>query len=214
MTGLGEEHGPMTNDPRPLFARAVALGGTVVGSVRPDQLQGRTPCQEFDVATLLDHLVMVVERTAAIGRGEPAMSVQPATRTEGWAGAWQVAAADNLAAWADEAALDRKVTLPWTEMTGADVLRTYTSEVTVHTWDLARATGQRPEWDDAVVAEALAAMQRELPAEGRKEAIEAAFTHLPPGTPVSYPFAEAVAVPAGAPLIDRLVAWTGRRPTA
>ncbi|HZQ57639.1 MAG TPA: TIGR03086 family metal-binding protein [Acidimicrobiales bacterium] len=204
----------MTSDPRPLFARAVALGADVVATVRPDQLHGPTPCDAFDVAALLDHLVMVVQRTAAIGRGEPAMSVQPEARTGGWAEAYRAAAADNLSAWADDASLDRKVTLPWTEMTGADTLRTYTSEVTVHTWDLAHATGQRPAWDDTVVAEALAAMQHELPAEGRREMLEESLRHLPPGTPASFPFAEAVAVPADAPLIEQLVAWTGRDPRA
>ena len=200
-----------TPDPRPAYARAVALGGDVVRAVRPDQLHAPTPCTEFDVAALLDHLVMVVERTAAIGRGEPAMSVQPVARTEGWADAWRSAAHGNQAAWPDEA-LDRKVTLPWASMPGAAVLRMYTSEVTVHTWDLAVATGQRPAWDDEVVGASLEAMRRELPVEGRREMIEEALKNLPPGTPSAFPFAEAVAVPEDAPLIDRLVAWTGRDP--
>jgi uncharacterized protein (TIGR03086 family) len=175
-------------------------------------LQSPTPCSEYDVATLLDHLVMVAERTAAIGRGDPAMSVQPGHREAGWAEAWQAAARDNEAAWADDGALDRRVTLPWTEMTGAEVLQMYTSEVTVHTWDVATATGQHPRWDDEVVATALAAMERDLPAEGRKQMIEEAMRHMPPGVPASFPFAEAVPATSDAPLIDRLVAWTGRDP--
>jgi len=215
MAGFGRDHPTMTDssDPRPVYARAVALGGDVIRGVQPGQLRDATPCSEFDVATLLDHLVMVLERTAAVGRGDPAMSVQPVARTAGWADAWQAAAHANQAAWSDDA-LDRKVELPWTSMPGADVLRMYTSEVTVHTWDLATATGQRPAWDDEVLAVSLATMQRELPAEGRKEMIEEAMKHMPPGTPATFPFAEAVAVPPGAPPIDRLVAWTGRDPRA
>jgi uncharacterized protein (TIGR03086 family) len=199
-------------DPRPLFFRALATGGDVVAAVRPEQLESPTPCSEFDVATLLDHLVMVAERTAAMGRGEPPMAVQPAHRDSGWADAWRAAVDDNEAAWAGDAALDRKVTLPWTEMTGAEVLQMYTSEVTVHTWDVAAATGQRPAWDDAVLATALSAMERDLPAVGRKEMIEQAMKNLPPGMPATFPFAEAIDTPQGAPLIDRLVAWTGRNP--
>ena len=203
-----------TPDPRPAYARAVALGGEVIRGVQPGQLHDATPCTEFDVAVLLDHLVMVLERTAAIGRGDPAMSVQPVARTEGWADAWQAAARANQAAWSDDAALDRTVDLPWTSMPGADVLRMYTSEVTVHTWDLATATGQRPAWDDEVVGVAFGAMQEQLPAEGRRQMIEEAMKHMPPGTPAVFPFGEAVPVPAGASSIDRLVAWTGRDPAA
>jgi uncharacterized protein (TIGR03086 family) len=198
-------------DPRPAYARAVALGGEVIAGVRPDQLRAPTPCSEFDVATLLDHLVLVLERTAAMGRGDDAMAVQPAGRTEGWADAWQQAAHANQAAWSDEA-LDRKVTLPWTSMSGAEVLQMYTSEVTVHTWDLATATGQHPRWDDAVVGTALDAMRRDLPVEGRREMIEEAMRNMPPGTPRVFPFADAVPVPEDAPLIDRLAGWTGRDP--
>jgi len=201
-------------DPRPVFARAVAIGGDVIAGVKPDQLHGPTPCTEFDVSVLLDHLVMVLERTAAIGRGEPAMSVQPVARTDGWADAWRAAAHATRDAWSDEATLDRKVELPWTTMPGADLLRLYTSEVTVHTWDLATATGQRPVWDDEVVGVAFAAMQQQLPAEGRKAVIEEAMKHLPPGTPIVFPFADAVEVPASSPPIDRLVGWTGRVPAA
>jgi uncharacterized protein (TIGR03086 family) len=203
-----------SSDPRPVFARAVALGGSVIGGVKPDQLHGATPCTEFDVSVLLDHLVMVLERTAAIGRGDNAMSVQPVTRTEGWADAWRAAAHANQDAWSDDATLDRKVELPWTSMPGADLLRMYTSEVNVHTWDLATATGQRPAWDDEVVGVAFAAMQEQLPAEGRKAMIEEAMKHMPPGTPMVFPFAEAVEVPASASPIDRLAAWTGRDPAA
>ncbi len=200
-------------DPRPLYARAVALAGATIRGVRPDQVHAPTPCTQMDVAALLDHLVLVLERTAAIGRGEPAMSVTPVARTEGWADAWQAAAHANQAAWGDEA-LDRKVTLPWTSMSGAEVLQMYTSEVTVHTWDLATATGQSPAWDDEVVATSLDAMRRDLPVEGRTAMIEEALKHLPPGAPATFPFGEAVPVADSAPLIDRLVGWTGRHPDA
>jgi uncharacterized protein (TIGR03086 family) len=199
-----------TIDPRPTFRQAVATAGPIIGGVRPQQLDGPTPCTEFTVAQLLDHLLMVLNRVTVIGR-EGSSTVSAKTHTD-WAGDWDVAARDCENAWADDAALARTVKLPWTEMSGADALRIYVSEVTVHTWDLATATGQRANWDPRVVAIALAAMRRELPAEGRQAAIEEAMKHVPAGTPVSLPFAEAVPVPEGAPLIDQLVGLTGRQP--
>jgi hypothetical protein len=95
---------------------------------------------------------------------------------------------------------------------GAQALEIYLAEITVHTWDLATATGQRPVWDAEVVDIGLGAMQRDLPAEGRTASYEEAFQHMPAGTPTDPPFAEAVDLPDDASAIEQLVAWTGRRP--
>ena len=91
------------------------------------------------------------------------------------------------------------------------VLTSHFSELTVHTWDLATATGQRPDWDDAVVAAAFDGARRILPADNRRalyEQISAARGF----DEVAVPFAEAVPISDDAPAIDRLVAWNGRDP--
>ncbi len=62
--------------------------------------------------------------------------------------------------------------LPWIGGSGADVLASYFSELTVHTWDLATATGQQPDWDDTVVTAALEVARRMLPAENRRALYE------------------------------------------
>lgn len=67
----------------------------------------------------------------------------------------------------------------------------------LHTWDLAKATGQSPAWDDDVLAAPLAAMQRAVPREPRGGQV---------------PFGPVVDVPEDAPAIDRLVGWYGRKP--
>jgi hypothetical protein len=100
--------------------------------------------------------------------------------------------------------------LPWIQGSGAEVLTSYLSELTVHTWDLAVATGQQPEWDDAVVTAALEARPI-LPAENRRALFEQISAAMGVAE-VAIPFGEAVAVPADAPAIDRLVAWNGRDP--
>ena len=53
--------------------------------------------------------------------------------------------------------LNRPMALPWTQGTGADVLTSYFSELTVNTWDLATATGQQLRWEDTVLTPALEA---------------------------------------------------------
>ncbi len=116
-------------------------------------------------------------------------------------------------AWTDAAALDRTVALPWATASGAGMLANYTSELTVHTWDLATATGQHPQWDEEVVAVGFGAISRGLPAGGRRARFDEIVADVPPELrPTSPPFGEAVVVPADASPIDQLVAWTGRQP--
>jgi uncharacterized protein (TIGR03086 family) len=202
-------------DPRPLFSAATTTGTEMIAAVRSDQLANATPCPEFDVRSLLGHLVDVLHRVAAMGRGDDPAS----TRTEvadaadnAWTATWRVAAGDANAAWADDAALERTIVLPWATDTGGVALLGYVSEITVHTWDLAQATGRRPEFNDAAVAGAYELMRSWLPGEGRAEVFEEVRKKMGSGARADNAFAEVVPVPDDAPLIDRLVAWTGRRP--
>lgn len=203
-------------DPRPAFATAVAIGRQVLAGVRPDQLGDPTPCTAYDVRTLAGHLVAVLQRVAVVGGGgDPFTSPEFVTGVadDGWVAAYDRFAAEIERVWSDDAVLGRLCTLPWAQLPGFVTLSIYVNEVTVHTWDLATATGQRPAWDEAVLELAFAAMQQGLPAEGRKESFAAAKAHIPDEHRTEGdPFDEAVAVTDGAPLIDRLVAWNGRRP--
>ncbi len=203
-------------DPRPLFLAATKTGTEVVAAVRPDQLANPSPCPEFDVRGLLGHLVGVLERVTAMGRGDDAMSVAttaPAVADDAWTSAWRTAAAAANAAWADDATLTRTIVLPWATDTGAVALLGYANEITVHTWDVARATGQQPEWNDQTIGKALELMRVWLPGEGRAEIFAAVREKMgPDASRQPDAFAAVVPVPADAPLIDQLVAWNGRRP--
>ncbi len=68
-------------------------------------------------------------------------------------------------------------------------------EFVVHGWDLARATGQEPEWDDEVLS--FVYRELEMTAEqGREMGV----------------YANRVAVPDTASLLDKLLGMTGRDP--
>jgi uncharacterized protein (TIGR03086 family) len=202
-------------DPRAVFARAHATAAGVVAGVRPEQLDDPTPCDEFDVRTLLGHLLAVSERVRNVGRGESPFSVGETVEVadDGWADAWSTVGDEIADAWTDDATLERIVELPWATLPGSATLIMWSSELSVHTWDLATATGQAVDWDDTVLAPSFAAIQEGLPAEGRIEAFEAVRANMPEGQEdFRYPFKAAVDVPDDAPLIDRLVAWNGRDP--
>jgi len=209
--------GPLAaDDPRLVFAHAVATAGAVIARTAPDQLDLTTPCDQFDVRTLLGHLVAVLGRVTVLGRGEPAMSapqIVTGVADDHWSNAWRSAAHGVQSVWQDDALLEGTYVLPWATKTGPELLLTYASEVSVHTWDLARATGQEVTWHEPTLAAAYENMVEALPGEGRVAAFAAFRAKMPPPMrDAPAPFDEVVQVAADAPMIDRLVAWNGRRP--
>ena len=211
MTDFSTAPAHATVDPRPILDRAIATTGSVIAGVRPDQFAAATPCPDMDVRTMLGHLVGVLDRMAALANGDdPFAVVETHSSDDGWVEVWAAAGQRTAAAWRDDALLERPMALPWIQGSGAEVLTSYFSELTVHTWDLAVATGQQPDWDDVVVTAALEARPI-LPAENRRALFEQISAAMGLAE-VALPFAEAVPVPADAPAIDRLVAWNGRDP--
>ena len=65
-TEMDAEH-----DPRETFRQALDQAGAAVAGMKPEQLGDRTPCSEFDVATLANHLIGAVLRAGSIARGVP-----------------------------------------------------------------------------------------------------------------------------------------------
>jgi uncharacterized protein (TIGR03086 family) len=198
-----------------VLAAAVRTGGSVIADVRPDQMELPTPCPDFDVRDMIAHLVGVLDRVATIGRFGNVMAMPDRAEVvadDEWVARWTSAAHAVQEVWADDSLLDTEVQLPWTTMTGRAALAIYTNELTVHTWDLARATDQTPDWDPAAVETSMQAIRSELPDAERAAQWAEVAAQLPPGVPFDPPFADAVEVPADADPVDRLVAWNGRRP--
>lgn len=202
--------GLSSDDPRSVFGRATATATATVANVGDDQLVAPTPCSEMDVAALLAHLLGVLHRVAALGRGEDPFAVEEEAVASDRLGQWTAAAHEVQEAWSDPGVLERPMALPWQQGTGGDILLGYVGELVVHTWDLAVATGQHPAWDDDVLDAALATGSN-LPAEGRLAMFERISAEMGLDE-TAVPFAEAVPVPEGADAIDRLVAWNGRDP--
>ena len=203
-------------DPRPTFARSVALASVTVAAVRPEQMANPTPCGTFDVRQLLGHMLAVLDRVAVVGRNNENPFARPEEfePADGdWVGAWHQLEQEAQAAWIDPVALTRPTMLPWAAESGALALRTYVAELSTHTWDLAQATSQQPAWDDDVLTMSLDVMREILPASGRREMFDAIRATMPEemrGRPD--PYEAAVPVDANAALVDQLVAHVGRHP--
>ena len=191
---------PALADPRNGLLKAVDLAGDVLAAVRPEQYDSTTPCPDYSVRQLSNHLVSVLRRVAVIGAGGQFFSVPHFAEdvADGaWAEAWAAGTKELRSVWTDPAVLGREIGLPWGPVPGAVAAVIYTNEFVLHTWDLAKATGQSPEWDETVLAGPLAAMHRAVPREPRGGQV---------------PFGPVVDVPEDAPAIDRLVGWYGRTP--
>lgn len=71
----------ITTDRRSALFQAYQLAADVVAGVGEDQVGQPTPCPEYNVAVLVDHIVGAGHRVVALGRGEPRRRRVPARGT-------------------------------------------------------------------------------------------------------------------------------------
>jgi uncharacterized protein (TIGR03086 family) len=194
----------VTSSVAPL-ARALDQAGAVIAGVRPDQATLPTPCRSWDVRHLVNHVVDEVRRFAEIASGGTrgpsegwVIGADPVR--DGWAGAYQAAAESLRAAWRQPGALDRVHRLPGGELPATWALGQQLTELVIHAWDIAKATGQSTDLDPELGRLALDWGQANLVAEFRGD--EADGYHVGPE----------IRVPADAPLYDRIAAFGGRDP--
>lgn len=193
---IGPDAAPMTDDPRPRYAAALAHVHGLMAGATATELDAPTPCAEFDVRALLGHLVTTVERVRLLGEGADPYSVPSVvTGLDDPAAAYAESGRKAVALWADDAVLDRELTVPWGTVPGRAALWGYLNETLVHGWDLAVATGQDPEADPDLVTTVLDAAPVLLPAEPRGGRV---------------PFAAPVEPRPGAGPTERLANWCGR----
>jgi uncharacterized protein (TIGR03083 family) len=162
-----------TSDRIERHRRACAGFSRVADEVADDEWNRPTPCSEWDARALVEHVIgfheMLVLRPMGVRAHRPPTG--PAAR-------WR-ATSDALFA-----ALTEPV----------DVLGALTTDVLVHSWDLARAVDREPQLDEELCRSALDALtDRDLPRD-------------------SGMFSAAVPVPDGTDVATRLVARYGRDP--
>ncbi|WP_406862411.1 TIGR03086 family metal-binding protein [Streptomyces sp. HUAS MG47] len=175
-------------------ARAVPVLRGIAGDEQ--LLTVRTPCAEYDVRALVNHLFQVVVQFQALAAKRDAdFSAEPDYVGEGadWADRFEAETRRLVAAWGApgaEEGTSGAMGLP-ARTVGAMALL----DLTVHAWDLARATGMAfepaPEAVEGLVpvVEKLAPMAREMKV-----------------------FGEAVEVGESATDFERMLAMTGRLP--
>lgn len=180
------------------YQRALLATGHIVAGVRPEQLGNRTPCADWDVRLLLNHIIggnYMFAELARGGRVDATGEMEDYTRPS--PGTHYLESAEAvMAAWAEPGAMDRRVHMPFGDVPASAAVCIHFLDIVVHGWDLARATDQ-----DATIAPDLAA-----------EALDISSDLLSPELRDAGVFGPEVPALADDPLHHRLVAFMGRRP--
>ena len=185
---------PMTAKPSVLDELTVgdatlAVCQQVLLGVTQADLDRPTPCTDYDVAGLVDHLVGSLAALAAMAGVEIEITPGNAASVEA-----RVADAgqQTMEAW-HRHGLDGMVKHGDDEMPAAFAASILSVELLVHAWDFAAATGQRVTVSDEVVS----------------YVHERAERLIPPGR-ANGSFAAAVEAAPGVAALDRLIAFSGR----
>jgi len=186
-------------DPRPGLAVAAGAVQALLTKVETADFSKPTPCDEFDVQGLLDHITMVLRRSAAIGNGIHWTSIeqdQVGSHIDTYVAEIAKAADDQGDAWADPSRLGAIVEVPWGSIPGGAAVAIYTAELATHGWDLATAIGQDFSIPDEALTVALFAV-KQIPAEGRENP--------------EVPFGEVVDPGPDASHLLKIAGWGGRQ---
>jgi uncharacterized protein (TIGR03086 family) len=188
--------GIVTTSPDPHIEQlslSLAAVGELVRGVRDEQWLAPTPCTDWDVRTLVNHLVgMNLVFTAILNdqpppeRGGDRLGDEPGN-------AYLKSGSMLLAAFEQPGVLERTYRSPLGDATGEDRLQIRLYDLLAHGWDLAKATGQDLQLPDDVAEQSLAFVQVQLSSQSRTGR-----------------FNEAQSIRDSAPAIDRLAAFLGR----
>lgn len=173
----------------------------ILRTITPDLLTVPTPCAEFDVRALLNHLLFWGPSLVGAARKQavapPAAAESDIDLTsDDWAAALDTHLDELAAAWRDPAAWQGVTHMGGpTELPAPLVGGMVVGELILHGWDLARAVDATVSWDDDLLryAHTETAASAE---QGRAMGI----------------YGPEVRVDPSAPLLDRLLGLTGRDP--
>ena len=176
----------------------------ILSRIKQDQADSPTPCTEWDVHDLVNHLVGGAEMAAGCLSGNPpnipfGSSISSYTQEGDLAKLAQVyreLTAKALSVAKSPGALEGKVATPIGKMPGSMFLSACCMDNIIHCWDLAKATGQDTRLDP--------------------QAVEVSYQMFVPdamdqGRPVGF-IGPLISIPEDATIQDKLIGYSGRQP--
>ena len=142
-------------DPLVAHQRAQDAFAGVLANVSLDQLGAPTPCSEWTIRDLIEHVIGGNENVGPWA-GSPD---EPPARPDNIVAAHRAAAAAAQQVFARPDGMSTMFKLPFGEIPGQVFIGMRTSDVLTHAWDLAAATGQSTDLDPELATEQLAAVR-------------------------------------------------------
>ncbi|MFE2313148.1 TIGR03086 family metal-binding protein [Streptomyces sp. NPDC059441] len=186
------------------MAQSIDLALAVVSDVSVDQYQDPTPCSEFTVRDLVNHIGMMLLLTRDAGtRAAPdpsLLTADPMPFLAGhpesdWAGLVAEKADPAVSAWSVPAAWEGEASVGGPPMAATALGGILIAEFAIHAWDVAVATGQSINIPASLATTAFDTYSREAP---RMRGLGLLGDEAPQET--------------NAPLFDRALGLTGRDP--
>ena len=150
-------------DPLDRYRRASDGFARVLASMRADQLHRPTPCTEWDVRQLVNHMTRGNLDYVLLASGGSRAEFLAQRDQDALGGpvltAYGKSVRECAAAFGVPGVLDRVLDYPLGPVTGRQALEVRTVDSVIHTWDLARALGS----PDALDPELVGWIGRELP---------------------------------------------------
>jgi uncharacterized protein (TIGR03086 family) len=138
--------------------KATALASEAVNNVKPDQLSDATPCSEFDVRGLLNHLLGGLDMLTTAASGGKAETPKEDLVGDGSdiGDRYDTRRQKLLDVVKQEGVLDKTWEMPFGQMPGKMMAGIAFMEHLTHAWDVRKATGQDSELPADLVAECTA----------------------------------------------------------
>ena len=173
---------------------SLAVLENVLHGIAKDEWSKQTPCREFDVAALTDHLMNSITVIGSAAGAE----LPDRDRADSVGGQVMHAARPALDAW-HKRGLDGTVPFGQGGEAPAKMMAgIFSLELLVHAWDYAKATGREVTVPDALSDYVLGLAKVIITPEGR----------------TNVGFDDPIDVAADAGVLDRLIAYTGRQPSS
>jgi uncharacterized protein (TIGR03086 family) len=178
---------------------AADAAARTVSNVDASQFGQPTPCTDWDVHALLNHLIVwtshsLEARAQGESVGQDVIDRDFAADPD-FAAAYRAQLDRALAAWEDPAVWQRSLDVMGSATPAADVAALNIAEMVLHGWDLAAATGQVYTVSEPGAAAAMRAVEANADLFRQYQG-----------------FADPVEVPPTASALDRLLALSGRDP--
>jgi uncharacterized protein (TIGR03086 family) len=181
------------------MAAAAAEAARVVGNVPEGSLNAPTPCPDWDLRTLLNHIILWTSYSAERrAHGESVaedLMNKDFTADPGFREDYARQIGRAVKAWEDPKAWEGELGVMGDATPAADVGAMLVMEMALHGWDVARATGQEYHADEATAQALLQTVEAQAELFRKYQG-----------------FADAIEAGAGASTFERALSLSGRDP--